>query len=149
VKGVGRREGGGERGRVAGIQRGTQKWGEGGGRGRYGDGGEGGELESQSPNNTLMSLVAQSGAGALELQLVTVGISTSTRPGPSWYAVLECTCNLVCISSCVHFTLCSHTLLSQVASAVTTTAPRPRHGLEDVSRQVLQRNSSSIGRYFA
>ena len=114
---------------------------EGGGRGRYGDGGEGGELESQSPNNTLMSLVAQSGAGALELQLVAVGISNSTRPGPSWYAVLECTCNLVCISSCVHlkqhFTLCSHTLLSQVASAVTTTAPRPRHGLEYVSRQVL------------
>ena len=69
--------------------------------------------------------------GALELQLVTVGISTRTPPGPRRYAVLECTCNLVCISSCVHFTLCSHTLLSQVASAVTTTAsaPRPRHGL--------------------
>ena len=92
-----------------------------------------------------MSLVAQSGAGALELQLVTVGISTSTRPGPSWYAVLECTCNLVCISSCVHFTLCSHTLLSQVASAVTTTAPR-RHGLATASRTCQDKCCNAIVR---
>ena len=74
-----------------------------------------------------------------------VGISTSAPPGPSRYAVLECTCDLVCISPCMHFTLCSHTLLSQVASTVTTTMPRPRHNLKDVSRRVMHRIIGRVG----